>query len=377
MAKDSNNFDYLVVGLAEFFRQNHNYPYPDLLQHACNKLALKMTATPYPRTLEGLFSLLGKPLLTWYPLEIPKEFDPDFGLIYDRALSEEASQYLYEQLLERAQLPEFASTIVKQIALENFQFQRLLERLQEVNDEDAKRSQQEYVLLRRFLIENKFTTHEQLSKVFSKTRYISTEEVGELYEDCKPHEPYWCCDYCGALVEKYGKLRGIKPSICNDHRKQLPHVHRISWQPGLRQIERGIHWRVSLPGIPEICLFQKLEKLHQEYPEYLCDVQLWPGIDRYDLKLHFGDESVWGVDIKDYRNPYDLAPKLTQIYSEGNLRHDKSFYVIPNHHLRRREDYIKILREESLHLPESTSLLSDVAFEERVVAQIIQLSQGK
>ncbi|KYC41369.1 hypothetical protein WA1_21945 [Scytonema hofmannii PCC 7110] len=101
MAKDSNNFDYLVVGLAEFFRQNHNYPYPDLLQHACNKLALKMTATPYPRTLEGLFSLLGKPLLTWYPLEIPKEFDPDFGLIYDRALSEEASQYLYEQLLER------------------------------------------------------------------------------------------------------------------------------------------------------------------------------------------------------------------------------------------------------------------------------------
>ncbi|WP_099068482.1 hypothetical protein [Nostoc linckia] len=156
-------FDFLVVGLAEFFRldtqyQIPKYPYPDFLQRACNTLVLKMTGIPYPRTLEGLFSLLEKPLHTWYPLAIPKEFDSEYGFIYDKALSEEASQYFYEQLIKRGQLPEFASVKVQQLALENFLFQRLLERLQEANENDAERALQEYVLLRRFLIENPYTT---------------------------------------------------------------------------------------------------------------------------------------------------------------------------------------------------------------------------
>lgn len=377
MAEDSTNFDCLVVGLAEFFDQDAKYPYPDLFRHACNTLALKITAISYPRTLEGLLALLAKPVGTWYPLSLPQEFDPDYGLTYDRGLSEEASQYLYDQLLERAQLPEFASAKVKQIALENFQFLKLLEQLQEANDSDTDIAQREYVLLRRFLIENPYTTTEQLRKAFSRTHYISEIEVGELYLDCKSNEPCWCCDRCGPLSEKYGKLRGIKPSICSDHRKNLSYVHRISWKQGLRQIKPGIHWRVCLPGIPEIRLFRVLEKLHQEYPSDLCDVSLWPGIDRYDLQLRFGDGSVWAVDIKDYRNPYNLAPNLTQIFGEGDLRYDESFYVIPNRRLHQREDYIEILREEAKNLPESTQLLSDVAFEERVVAKIIHLSRRK
>ncbi len=152
------------------------------------------TGIPYPRTLEGLFSLLEKPLHTWYPLAIPKEFDSEYGFIYDKALSEEASQYFYEQLIKRGQLPEFASVKVQQLALENFLFQRLLERLQEANENDAERALQEYVLLRRFLIENPYTTLESLRKTFSKTRYISINDVGELYEDCKENESYSCCD---------------------------------------------------------------------------------------------------------------------------------------------------------------------------------------
>lgn len=373
----SETFDCLVVGLEAFLRQNTKYPYPDLLRHACNKLALKMTAVPYPRTLNGLLVLLEKPVRTWYPLDLPTEFDSDFGLLYDGRLNEEASRYFYEELLDRAKLPESASAVIKQIVLENFQFQRLLERLQEAYDSDAGRAQQEYVLLRPFLIENPYTTTEQLRKAFSKTRYISIEEVGELYEDCKENGPCWNCDRCGPLSEKYGQLRGIKPSACNDHRKDLPYVRRVAWERGLRRIKFGIHWRVCLPGIPEIRLFRALEQLHKEHPEYLSAVYLYPGIDRYDIQLCFGDESVWAVDIKDYRNPYNLAPKLTSLYGEGDLRYDESFYVFPIHRLQQREDYIKILREEATALPDSTHLLSDVAFEKRVIAKIEHLRKGK
>ncbi|MEH2082891.1 MAG: hypothetical protein V7K89_23805 [Nostoc sp.] len=79
-------FDLLVVSLAEFFRpdtqyQLPKYPYPDFLQRASNTLALKMTTFLYPRTLEGLLALLEKPLQTWYPLVIPKEFDSEYGLV--------------------------------------------------------------------------------------------------------------------------------------------------------------------------------------------------------------------------------------------------------------------------------------------------------
>ncbi|MEH2044161.1 restriction endonuclease-related protein [Nostoc sp.] len=375
-------FDLLVVGLAEFFRpdtqyQLPKYPYPDFLQRASNTLALKMTTFLYPRTLEGLLALLEKPLQTWYPLVIPKEFDSEYGLIYDRALSEEASQYFYEQLIKRGQLAEFASVKVQQIALENFQFLRLLDKLQQANEQDAERSQREYVLLRQFLITNPYTTLGQLRNTFSQTRYISIDDVGELYEDCKENESYWCCDRCGPLIKKHGHLRGIKPSVCNDHRKNLSHVRRISGKQGLRRLKFGIHWRVCLPGIPEIRLFHALEKLHKQQSEYLCEVQLWPGIDRYDLQLRFGDGSVWAVDIKDYRNPYDLALQLKPIFGEGDLHYNESFYVIPSHRLHQRQDYIEILREEATGLPKSTHLFSDTAFEERVSAKIMHLSKGK
>ena len=363
------------MGLAEFFYQDSKYPHPDLLRLSCNKLALKITAPPYQRTTEGFFTLLEKPLYEWCPFNIPQEFDKEFGLIYDGALSEEASEYFYEHLLNEEQIFNL-STKNKQIALENFQFRKLLNSLQNAYEENAEVAQEEYVLLRRFLIDNPYATDEQIREAFSKTRYIRSSEVGELYEDCQQDKTYWCCDNCGPLIEKDGGLRGIKPSVCNDLRKNLNQVYKISWERGLRQIKRGIHWRVCLPGIPEIKLFENLKKLQQDNSKYLLAVNLWPGIDRYDLQLRFSDDSVWAVDVKDYRSPYALARSLTTIYGEGSLRYDKSFYVIPQHRLRQRKDYIDILREEA-KLSKSIQIKSEIAFEELVIEKISSLSKTK
>lgn len=370
----SEAFDYLIVGLAEFFNQDARYPYPDLLSHACHKLALEMTATPYPRTLNGFMKLLEQPVRTWYPLSVPSEFDSDFGLTYERELSEEANRYLYDELLERSQQLESAPTYVKQIALENLQFYRLLERLRESSQNDPDRTQQEYVLLRRFLIENPYTTTDRLRTVFSTTRYLSIREVGDLYEDVR-NSRCWCCDRCGPLTEKHGQLRGIKPSICNDHRKDLLYVREIAWQRGLRRIKDGIHWRVCLPGIPEINLFNALKDLQEDYSEQLCAVHLYPGVDRYDLQLRFSDGAVWAVDMKDHRAPYRLAPELTLLYREGDLRYDEGFYVIPIHRLKQREDYIEILREEA---PTSSAhILSDETFNTRAADKLEALKKGR
>nr|MBD2169568.1 hypothetical protein [Calothrix membranacea FACHB-236] len=236
----STEFDNLVLGLAAFIRRDTRYPYPDMLRLALNKLSLDLTAVPYPRTLTGLFSLLEKPVKAWYPKKlVPKEFDCDFGLVYEESLSEEANRYFYEELLERNKLSEFATTSTQQIAIENFQFQKILARLQELyqTDSEPERVQQEYVLLRRFLIENPYTTTAQLRKAFFQARHIEAQEVGELYDDCEVEEPCWNCDRCGPLFKKYGKLRGIKPSACNDHRQNLPYVRKMAWQQGLRRLK--------------------------------------------------------------------------------------------------------------------------------------------
>src|SRR5262249_38626855 len=106
MAERSTEFDSLVIGLAEYLNRRQSYPFPDLFRHACNTLALHLTAVPYPYTIRGLLELLQNPVRIWWPLGLPPEFDPDYGLIYENILSEEASRYLYQVLLERAKLPQ-------------------------------------------------------------------------------------------------------------------------------------------------------------------------------------------------------------------------------------------------------------------------------
>lgn len=376
MSNTSFIFDYLVVGVAAMLQQEQQHPYPDLFQHACNKLALAMPIGSYPRTLTGFLALLERPVKLWYPLDIPKAFDPDAELMYEGRFSEETSQYFYTQLIEKANLPQSDSTVVQQIALENHQFQLLLERLQDADD--AERAQEEYVLLRSFLIKNPHTTTACLRDVFRATRIIFAHDVGELYgEDWPQERPYWTCDKCGPLMEINGQLRGIKPDACNDHRKNLPHVHLIPWQHGLRRINLGIHWRAYQPGMSEIQLFSELQDIHHQYPDELSAIQLWPGVDRYDLQLRFGDGTVWAVDVKDYRSPYTLAPKLTRFYGEGDLRYDESFYVFPIHRVRKRDHYIKIAREEATELSYDVHTVTNIDFKARVVAKVEELSKKR
>lgn len=224
-----------------------------------------------------------------------------------QAASQVCCFLFYTELLERTQLPEFASAITQQLAIENDQFRRLLDHLR----------------------------------------------------------------------EKYGRLYGVKPSVCGDHRESLSCVQRITWGRELRQIKRGIHLRICSPGIHELQLFCKLETLQQTYSDQLRAVLLYPGLDRYDLQLRFRDGAVWAIDVKDYRSPYQLAAKLLPIYGEGTLQYNESFYVVPGYRVLSYDNYTQIGREEAIKLPLSTHILSDAEFEQRVITKISSLKQGK
>jgi REase associating with pPIWI_RE len=217
----------------------------------------------------------------------------------------------------------------QQLAIDNKKFIDILNKLRNIdNGDNPEIAQQEYISFRRFLIQNPYTSAKKIRSKFFNFKYISTEEVGVLHEECDENQTYWRCDRCGLLTEKHGKLKGIKPRLCCNHHQNQSYVHQVKWETDLQRIKDGIHQRVCFPGIPELDLYSSLEELSKKYPDYLQKVKLYPGLDRYDLQLHFGDSTVWAIDFKDVRDPYKLAKNLKPLYGEGSLHHDESFYVI-------------------------------------------------
>lgn len=370
MASDTT-FNYLVLGLSSVL---NNDPCTDLFQWACHDLALAM-AHNYPCTQAGLFELFESPLKSWYPHAIPKQFDRSFGLLYDGELSEEASDY-YDRLIERTDLPRSLSAQLS--ALENALFRELFDELKQAYENDAKTAQKEYVLLRRFLIEHPYATDEQITRTFFRSQYATSKRVGSFYEQVSSAELdryVWECDRCGPLTIKHNQLRGLKPSICSDHRQDLESIRQVKLAPGLRQLKPAIQRRVCIPGVPKIALFQRLEELRTPLSCGLQSVHLYPGIDCYDIRLKFSDDQAWAVDVKDYRDPLKLTEQLGVIYGYGELKYDKGFYVVPQIYLQQRKDYLKLAKGASV--TNGMQLVGTSTFEKRVKQKIEKLQSKR
>ena len=379
VASKTEIFDYLVFGVKEYLVRDKKYPYPDLLCHGMNALSLEMKrSVPFPKTIHGFLQVLEKPVKDWCPSNfIPTEFERDFGLLDEGSLSEAANDYLYEDLITKGGVPEYASPYTQQLAIDNKKFISILDKLRDIyNETNPELAQQEYILFRRFIIQNPYTSTRKIRAEFFKAKYISTEEVGELYEECHDDRTYWRCDRCGLLTEKHEKLKGLKTRLCGNHHQNQSYVHQVKWETDLQRIKDGIHQRVCFPGIPELDLYSDLEELSKEYLGYLQKVKLYPGLDRYDLQLHFGDRTVWAIDFKDVRDPYKLAKNLKPLYGEGSLHHDESFYVISDRCIQASPDYVEIARKAAPNLPAKTQLMSAKIFKNKVNNKISELQKG-
>lgn len=369
----------MLIGVKEYLASKQKYPYPDLLHQGMNALSLEIKkSVSFPKTMQGFLALLEQPVKDYCPPNwIPAEFDGDFGLLDIGSLSEEANDYLTEVLLAKDRSLQSASTILKQLAIDNQKFTRILDKLRDAyNEDNLEKAQEEYLIFRQFVINHQYATANQIRKAFRRTQYISPEDVGELYEDCEADRDYWYCDRCGILSEKNGQLKGLKPRLCGNHHQNLSYVRRVKWETGLLRIKDGIHQRVCFPGIPELNLYSALEELKAEHPNYLKEIRLYPGVDRYDLQLRFSDDTVWAIDFKDVRNPYKLAKTLNGLYGEGNLRYDESFYVISDRCVANYPDYTKIVKQEAKQLPKQTQVVSDKIFRKQVKQKITQLQKG-
>ncbi|BAZ46762.1 hypothetical protein NIES4102_38020 [Chondrocystis sp. NIES-4102] len=376
-SKKTELFDYLLIGLKEYLASEKKYPYPDLLHQGMNALSLEIkNSVSFPKTMQGFLILLEQAVKDYCPTNwIPAEFDSDFALLDMGSLSEEANDYLTEVLLKKDKTWQYASTIVKQLGIDNLKFTRILDKLRNAYEDNAEQAQKEYLIFRPFIIKHQYTTPREINQAFRRTKYIFPEDVGELYDECEGDRDYWYCACCGILSEKNGQLKGLKPKLCGNHHQNLSYIHQVKGEVGLLKIKDGLQHRVGFPGIPELNLYSALEELKLEYPNYLTEVRLYPAVDRYDIQLRFKDDTVWAIDFKDVSDPYRLAKTIKNLYGEGNLRYDESFYVISDRCVANHPDYTKIAKQAAKQLSKQTQIVSDKQFRQQVTQKITQLQK--
>lgn len=381
----SEIFPYLAIGLAKFFEKpGRRYPYPDSLRYSLNHVALVLSSK-YPKTIEGLLLLFEKPLNEWWPGDLPEDFDVNMPLLEDGELSFEALTYL-EKLYEQENGHFHDSLLQLELVLDNQKFKYLLDYLREKSLADMHGAHDDYVTLRRFIIEHPFALQREISHVFSQTNYLHVTQVQDLYvktsqiadllrsADSANDSKYWLCERCGPLRIKNGRLESIKNSLCE---KNCP-KNQGGWRAihptnQLGVLRKGVHLRVFIPGVPELSLFNWLEEYRRKNQNWMEGTVLWPGIDSYDLQVKFVD-SVWAVDIKDHRDPYKLGSSLTRIYGEGNMRWDQGYYVYPDYREKQRPGYGDVVRQASQ--TKGFHIISDEVFKQKVINKIKSLKKG-
>ncbi|MCC7206028.1 MAG: hypothetical protein IT323_01895 [Anaerolineae bacterium] len=319
-SRANDTFIYLLFGLDAWARNKALLP--NSLRRALNGLAAQ--ATDFPRTLHAFVALCHRPVGDWYPYGVPSSFTASQPLLYDGHLSEEAQEFCLD-CSEQVELSPSAFGDVPQTVLDNLVMVQFLKKLRAQADAAA---QEQYVRVRSYLIEHSWTTHDQLRA----NNLRDLQELRKFYEEVPgyPVSHLMVCDRCGLLEWRDGRWQGVKPGFCSDHSSQSPHLHAVPNTHSSLRLKRGIHLRTFLPGRLELALFCAADTVHDEHPAYLCNVERYPGLDAYDLRLTFSDGDIWAIDAKDHADPERLAQHIHPMPNEGNLAHSIAFYVLPD-----------------------------------------------
>lgn len=374
-------FLHLAVGLAQLSRQGFSHALPKSLRRALDGLwALAIEqgkGTPIlPSSLIKTLQLFQEPVRIWWPGSIhaiPDDIDPDLPLLWDAFAVGQGNVALHEQVLDF--LLENDLLRQRDLSLQDIQAihdQQAMEKLVRWARDNPESRQQDYVTIRRFLIMHPWTTVRQLRQALQGV-VVDQRLIIDMYETANAFHSlafyqghYWQCPHCrGILSWINGRPRCAK-KICGE--LFIGYQPRDPLNPdteGLLRLKWVNHARICLPGKPEMALFEWLEQQRTLFSA-LQKVELWPGADRYDLRLTFND-AIWGVDVKDYVRAITLSKKIgghSLDDADGAVPYDRGFYVVPRYRASI-PGYMSFLR--GISFPMGIELLDEDAFREVVL----------
>ena len=333
--RDFITLSYLASGLSLLDTsleadQDLHLPYNLPLTRGLNRLtlsAIEQKLEP-PKSVWDFLDLANQPLKQWY-LILPDEL-------------------LRASLLENGYLTETCL----ELALDNPDVEAELTEWDIVGEalstaRDAGEPEL-YRAFRQFLIENPLIESFDLQRLAPELRRLKPvlsrayEEVPTLH---RHKGNYWRCETCGDLLQL------VRDGWCCETHyvtpQRSPRGLPINTKDTVLRLKRGLRRYVFKPGLAELELATKLEKLNLR-------VELWPNYDAYDLRIQFADGEVWAVDVKDWANPYLLAKRISAL--PPTPKFDKAFFVFPDR--RKTERYLSVFKRHSALAPRTTALFA-------------------
>ena len=162
--------------------------------------------------------------------------------------------------------------------------------------------------------------------------------LGECYRpataEFRDGAEFVCCRDCRSLLlPDRGGLRCVDDRC---PRRGAPRPgRRLAAVTGVRSLIAPMRLFVASPGRAELRLHEALRRTGVE-------VELWPALDAYDLRITLPNGQVWAVDVKDWSSPVRLARRL------GPLREsppwDRAFVVPAREAVAAVPAYLKTLR---------------------------------
>ncbi len=290
------------------------------LKRAINMLAAQNIVTIQDRS--QMIEILSKEIGVWYG---EKSTYKDEKLIADGI----PTDFCYEMSIEAFDVEaEIEQRVILEIKNEFMTYGK---------DDDYKK-------FRFFLIRNPIAKRKNIDEFILKNSLYNPKlkriyaKIYDFYEDIPKHyinnNMIEVCNYCcWTIIDKISGKHCIS-DYCKANQGLEKSVKR-DYSEDMLRVKKGVMRYITLPGIPEVDIKEKIEKLGLE-------VILYPNFDEYDLRVIFKNES-WALDIKDYGNPYNLVNKVKE-FAPNNC--EKSFIVIPNKRFTLNKDYRYIINSE-------------------------------
>jgi REase associating with pPIWI_RE/pPIWI_RE three-gene island domain Y len=313
------------------------YPYPDALQRELNRLVatrLKRGQQP-PQGIPDLLHWCQQPIGLWQ-LELP----PD-------SVGE-------EDVLLSGQIPTSfcdswacASPDAEADLTETQFMSSVFEVCRATAGETA------YAAFRQLLIEHRVLTalEFQQALVDPELFYLDAQ-LRAAFLPAPPTfefgEEYWCCARCGNLLQP----DSADNPICENDRCRFegsPVGRKFNAREEAHWLNRGLRRYIADPGIAEVRLAHKLEKIGVQ-------VIMWPAFDSYDLQIIFPTGESWAVDVKDWANPFLLARQVKPFALQPEW--SRAYFVFPDERLNQRGDYVRAFRQ---HCPILNSRVHGIA----------------
>jgi pPIWI_RE three-gene island domain Y/REase associating with pPIWI_RE len=311
-------------------------PYPADAQRALDRMnvACLLRGEPPPRSLPDLITWCAERPVAEWPLDLPAgEAGPGDRLVDPRTRT--PTQLCYEW-----------AVATRDTGTELYERHLMLGALDRCRGADAPES---YTAFRRLLIERPVLTRGELALLHGNPDFSPVIDlVAEAYRSAPGglarDGAFVSCSRCRCLLTPVGTDGWwCEQDRCRAEGPAAPGgAHRAESQ--VMYLARPLRMFVTGPGRAEIELEQALSALGLR-------VEMWPGYDAYDLRIHLPGGTVWAVDVKDRASPALLGRDARSLPAKPP--YDAGFLVVPRYRFQDRPDYQVVF---SHHRPPGAAL---------------------